>query len=56
MTTMMIGKDVDDVLDYDRLKEYIDDDVDEEADDDSDDITGLMDVKRICCSATGKIL
>ncbi|CAI4441452.1 CFC_HP_G0056010.mRNA.1.CDS.1 [Saccharomyces cerevisiae] len=39
-------EDVDDVLDYDKLKEYIDDDVDEEADDDSDDITGLMDVKE----------
>ena len=39
-------EDVDDVLDYEKLKEYIDDDVDEGEEDDSDDITGLMDVKE----------
>lgn len=39
-------EDVDDVLDYEKLKEYIDDDVDGEEEDDRDDITGLTDVKE----------
>ena len=39
-------EDVDDVLDYEKLKEYINDDVDGEDEDDSEDITGLMDVKE----------
>ncbi|EJS43854.1 kap114p [Saccharomyces arboricola H-6] len=39
-------EDVDDVLDYDKLKDYIDDDIDGEEEDDTDDLTGLMNVKE----------
>ncbi|CAI4061766.1 hypothetical protein N7582_001954 [Saccharomyces uvarum] len=39
-------EDVDDVLDYEKLKDYIGDDVDGGEEDDSEDITGLMDVKE----------